>query len=38
MSALLPQLAACRTRGHRIALKMGRGTLMRLGDVLVWTQ
>ena len=36
LNALLLQLAACRTRGHRIALKVGRGTLTRAGDVLAW--
>ena len=38
LNALLTQLAACRTRGHRIALKIGRGSLTRAGHVLNWSQ
>ena len=38
LNALLTQLAACRTRGHRIALKMGRGTMTRAGNALRWSQ
>ena len=38
LNALLTQLAACRTRGHRIALKIGRGTLTRAGNALSWSQ
>lgn len=34
MSELLAQLAACSTRGHAIALKVGRGRVVRAGDRL----
>lgn len=34
LDALLDQIAACTTRGHRIHLKVGRGHVMREGDVL----
>lgn len=33
---LLDQLAACRTRGHRIHLKVGAGFVERQGAVLAW--
>jgi tRNA(Ile)-lysidine synthase len=33
---LLDQLAACRTRGHRIHLKVGAGCVERQGAVLAW--
>lgn len=36
MSALLRQIAACTTRGHRIHLKAGSGHVLRVGDALVW--
>ncbi len=36
LAALQQQLAACRTRGHRIRLKVGRGLVLRAGDVLIW--
>ncbi|MDO5288425.1 MAG: tRNA lysidine(34) synthetase TilS [Pseudomonadota bacterium] len=36
LQALLAQLAACTTRGHRIHLKAGRGHVQRRGDVLHW--
>lgn len=36
LGELLSQIADCTTRGHRIALKVGAGTLLRQGDVLVW--
>lgn len=36
MHALLAQIAACTTRGHRIDLKVGTGRLRRQGEVLVW--
>ena len=36
MHAVLAQIAACTTRGHRIALKVGAGTLRRQGEVLAW--
>ncbi|HEY0200074.1 MAG TPA: tRNA lysidine(34) synthetase TilS, partial [Burkholderiaceae bacterium] len=36
MDALLHQVAACATRGHRIHLKVGRGFVRRLGDVIDW--
>lgn len=37
MNELQAQIAACTTRGHRIALKVGAGRLQRQGDALVWT-
>jgi len=36
MEALLDQIEACRTRGHRIHLKAGRGAVQRDGEVLRW--
>ena len=36
LEALLRQIDACRTRGHHIDLKVGRGQLRRAGEVLVW--
>ena len=36
LDALLAQLAACRTRGHRIALKVGSGFVLRVGARLHW--
>ena len=36
LDALLVQLAACRTRGHRIALKVGSGFVVRVGAQLHW--
>lgn len=36
LEALLAQIAACRTRGHRIYLKVGQGHAKRQGDHLVW--
>ena len=33
---LLDQLAACRTRGHRIHIKVGRGYVVRSGSQLGW--
>ncbi|WP_236904144.1 tRNA lysidine(34) synthetase TilS [Comamonas serinivorans] len=36
LDALLDQVAACRTRGHRIHLKVGRGHVRRAGDALQW--
>lgn len=36
MGALLVQIAACRTRGHRIELKVGAGVVRRDGDRLAW--
>jgi tRNA(Ile)-lysidine synthase len=36
MNELLRQVQACRTRGHRIALKIGRGQVRREGAFLHW--
>ena len=36
LNELLRQVQACRTRGHRIALKIGRGQVRREGDCLHW--
>lgn len=36
LRALQSQIAACRTRGHRIELKIGTGHLRREGEVLRW--
>ena len=36
MNELLRQVQACRTRGHRIALKIGRGQVRREGECLHW--
>ena len=36
LEALLDQIEACRTRGHRIHLKAGRGAVQREGEVLRW--
>ena len=36
LQELLRQLAHCTTRGHRIHLKMGRGHIERVGEVLDW--
>ena len=36
LEALLVQVAACRTRGHAIDIKVGRGFVRRNGDVLGW--
>jgi len=36
LQELLDQLAACRTRGHRIHLKVGAGFVERQGVVLAW--
>lgn len=37
MRTLLRQIRACRTAGHRIDLRVGRGRLSRAGAVLCWT-
>lgn len=37
LAALLTQIAACRTRGHRIRLKVGRGFVERCSSVIEWT-
>jgi tRNA(Ile)-lysidine synthase len=37
LDALLTQLAACATRGHRIRLKAGQGFVSRADDVLRWS-
>lgn len=37
LAALQAQIAACRTRGHRIELKVGRGQVVRQQDVLQWS-
>jgi tRNA(Ile)-lysidine synthase len=36
LEELLDQLDACRTRGHRLHLKIGRGFVRREGDVFDW--
>ncbi|MDA7415184.1 tRNA lysidine(34) synthetase TilS [Xenophilus arseniciresistens] len=36
LQALLVQIAACRTRGHRIELRVGSGQVRRDADVLRW--
>ena len=36
MAALLAQIDACRSAGHRLHLRVGRGTLMRDGAQLCW--
>ena len=36
LEALLDQVAACRTRGHRIHLKVGTGFVERHGQALTW--
>lgn len=36
LAELLDQLAACTTRGHRIHIKVGRGYVVRAGQVLEW--
>jgi len=36
LTALLTQVDACRTRGHRIHLKVGRGFVERRGGVIDW--
>ena len=37
LAALLSQIEACTTRGHRLDLKLGRGYISRLGAVLAWS-
>lgn len=36
LSQLLSQIAACKTRGHQLHLKVGRGYVVRCKDVLDW--
>lgn len=36
LDALQRQLEACRTRGHHIDLRLGRGRVRRVGEVLRW--
>ena len=36
LDALLAQIDACRTRGHAIDLKVGRGFVRRIGDLIDW--
>ena len=36
MSALLDQVAACTTRGHRLHLKVGTGFVRREGETITW--
>jgi tRNA(Ile)-lysidine synthase len=36
LDELLRQVAACRTRGHRIHLRIGAGHVVRQGDTLAW--
>ena len=37
LAALLSQIEACTTRGHRLDLKLGRGYISRQGAVLAWS-
>ena len=37
LAALSAQIDACRTRGHRIHLKVGRGFVQRRGGAIDWT-
>jgi tRNA(Ile)-lysidine synthase len=36
LTALMHQIAACKTRGHQLRLKVGQGYCVRLGKVLGW--
>jgi tRNA(Ile)-lysidine synthase len=36
LEALLVQIAACQTKGHAIDIKVGRGHVKRVGDVIGW--
>ncbi|MBP6008552.1 MAG: tRNA lysidine(34) synthetase TilS [Rhodoferax sp.] len=36
LDALMHQIAACKTRGHHVRLKVGQGFCVRLGKVLDW--
>jgi tRNA(Ile)-lysidine synthase len=36
LAALMHQIAACKTRGHQLRLKVGQGYCVRLGKVLDW--
>jgi tRNA(Ile)-lysidine synthase len=36
LEALMHQIAACKTRGHQLRLKVGQGYCVRLGGVLGW--
>lgn len=36
LNALLSQISACTTRGHRIHLKVGTGFVLRQGSSLIW--
>ena len=36
LAALMHQIAACKTRGHQVRLKVGQGLCVRLGKVLDW--
>ncbi|MCB2018932.1 MAG: tRNA lysidine(34) synthetase TilS [Hydrogenophaga sp.] len=38
MDALLSQIQACRTRGHRIELKVADGQVLRVGDCLAYVR
>ena len=38
LDELLRQVNACKTRGHRIHLKVGAGHVVRQGEVLAWLQ
>lgn len=37
LQELLDQVAACTTRGHKLHIKVGRGHVVRQGQVLSWT-
>ena len=38
LEELLRQVSACKTRGHRIHLRVGAGHVIRQGEVLAWLQ
>ncbi|NDG15807.1 MAG: tRNA(Ile)-lysidine synthetase, partial [Betaproteobacteria bacterium] len=36
LDALVAQIDVCRTRGHSIDIKVGRGFVRRIGDLIDW--
>jgi len=38
LQELIAQIACCKTRGHKIELKLGLGYVTRSGDVLAWSE
>ena len=36
LAELQKQIAACQTRGHQIGIKVGKGTVLRVGGTLVF--